>query len=125
MIVRPLLTALLLAIGSGPLLAGAPPYTVEAIEAGGVLYQRYCTECHGTDGRARLDVIADATDLTRPDAYRSGTSEEDLFRSINEGAGVAMPAFGWQLNGDRDVWLLVHYVRSLWPEDQRPAVVDK
>ena len=117
----PLLAALLLGSGSAAV-AQSPANTQASIDRGKELFMRYCTECHGSDGKAELDVIADATDLTEPDGYLNGSSSEEIFRSINEGAGVAMPAFNWQLGGDQDVWHLVHYVRSLWPEDRRPPV---
>ncbi len=117
----PLLAALLLGWGSAAV-AESPANTQASIDRGKELFMRYCTECHGSDGKAELDVIADATDLTEPDGYLNGSSSEEIFRSINEGAGVAMPAFNWQLGGDQDVWHLVHYVRSLWPEDRRPPV---
>jgi mono/diheme cytochrome c family protein len=117
----PLLAALLL--GSITTAVAEPSANTQAsIDSGKELFMRYCTECHGSDGKAELDVIADATDLTEPDGYLNGSSSEEIFRSINEGAGVAMPAFNWQLGGDQDVWHLVHYVRSLWPEDRRPPV---
>lgn len=123
---RPGATALLLWLLLGPagLIAAEPLANTQAsIDSGKALFMRSCTECHGADGKAQLDVVSDATDLTEPAAYLSGSSPEEIFRSINEGAGVAMPAFNWQLGGDQDIWNLVNYVRSLWPEDQRPPVV--
>ncbi len=119
-------TALLLWLLLGPASLGwAEPLanTQASIDRGKELFMRNCTECHGADGKAQLDVVADATDLTEPAAYLSGSSPEEIFRSINEGAGVAMPAFNWQLGGDPDIWNLVNYVRSLWPEGQRPPLV--
>ena len=88
-----------------------------------MLYLRLCTECHGADGRAQMDVIANATDLTEPALYLNGSGVEEIYRSIDEGAGVAMPAWGAQLKGGEEVWQLVNFVRSLWPQEQRPAVI--
>ena len=99
------------------------PNTAASIEAGRVLYLRHCTECHGADGRAQMDVIANATDLTEPALYLNGSGVEEIYRSIEEGAGVAMPAWGAQLKGGEEVWQLVNFVRSLWPQEQRPAVI--
>jgi mono/diheme cytochrome c family protein len=117
--------AVVLVTAAGPARAAGPaPNTAASIEAGRVLFARYCTECHGADGRARVDVIANATDLTEPELYLNGTGIEDVFRSIDEGAGVAMPAWGAQLGSSEEVWQLVNFVRSLWPQEQRPAVVE-
>ena len=73
---------------------------------------------HGEDGRAQVDVISDATDLTWPEDYYSGSTPGDIFKSIREGAGVAMPAFGDQIEDD-SIWHLVNFIRSLWTEEQR------
>jgi mono/diheme cytochrome c family protein len=69
-----------------------------------------------------MDVVADATDLTSPPAYKSGTSEGEIFRSIRDGAGETMPPFKTQITGETDLWHLVNYIRSLWPESMRPAL---
>ena len=109
-------------LAAAPGATGEPlPYSKTSAAQGGELYQRYCTECHGRDGRAQMDVISDATNLTAPDEYYSGASREDIYRSIREGAGVAMPAFGSQLRDETAVWHLVNYIRSLWTPAQREA----
>ncbi len=69
------------------------PFSKESIKRGKTLYARNCTECHGTDGKSQVDAIADATDLTNPKAWKSGTSEVEIFRSIRDGAGDSMPPF--------------------------------
>jgi mono/diheme cytochrome c family protein len=51
--------------------------------------------------------------------YRNGTTAEDMHRSIEQGAGVAMPAWGPQLQNGDDLWHLVNFVRSLWPADRQ------
>ena len=93
-----------------------PPEDAAAIERGAQLFQQYCTECHGRDGRAQLDVISDATDLTQPTYYYSGSSDQEVYNSIANGAGVAMPAWRAQLGSDAAVWDLVYYVKTLWEE---------
>lgn len=98
------------------------PYSTESVGRGGVLFQRFCTQCHGRDGKAQIDVIADATDLTQPSLWYSGTSEGEIFRSIRDGAGVAMPPFRDHLATEHDIWDVVNYVRSLWPESMRPKL---
>ncbi len=97
------------------------PYTRKSIGDGRTAFARNCTGCHGPDGKAQVDVIANATDLTTPSAYKSGTSEGEMFRSIHDGAGETMPPFKAQLS-EREMWDLVNYIRSLWPESARPKL---
>jgi len=77
---------------------------------------------HGEDGKAEGSLIASATDLTSPNLYKSGTSAGEIFRSIRDGAGDQMPAFKSQLGSEADVWNLVNFIRSLWPESVRPPL---
>lgn len=100
------------------------PNSKSSIAKGRTLYLQYCTECHGADGKAQVDVIADATDLTEPEAYYSGTSEGEIFHSIRDGAGVAMPPMSFQIKEEADIWHLVNFIRGLWPVDQRPVLVE-
>ena len=96
--------------------ANPVPADDESIARGAQLFQQYCTECHGRDGRAQMDVISDATDLTEPEAYYSGSSEQEIFNSIANGAGVAMPAWRSQLGSDESIWDVVNFIRSLQGE---------
>ena len=96
------------------------PYTKESVTRGKNLFARNCTACHGPDGKAQVDVVADATDLTSPSAFKSGTSEGEIFRSIRDGAGETMPPFATQITDEADLWRLVNFIRSLWPEGSRP-----
>jgi len=96
--------------------AEPPPPDAAAVARGGALFQRYCTECHGRDGRAQVDVISDATDLTQPAHYYNGSSDQDMYTSIANGAGVAMPAFSDKFADDRDIWDLVYYIKTLWQQ---------
>lgn len=100
------------------------PYSKKSLTQGRVAFGRACATCHGLDGKAHVDVIADATDLTSPKLYKSGTSDGEIFRSIRDGAGanLVMPSFRSQYSKDDDIWNLVNYIRSLGPEDQRPAL---
>jgi len=72
------------------------------------------------DGKSTLDVVADATDLTDPKAYKSGTTEGEIFRSIRDGQSASMPAFKTQLKSEEDLWHLVNFIENLWPESVRP-----
>ena len=39
-----------------------------------------------------------------------------VFRSIRDGAGLAMPPFKTEVVAQDDLWHLVNFVRSLWPK---------
>ncbi|MCZ6830648.1 MAG: c-type cytochrome [Gammaproteobacteria bacterium] len=96
--------------------AGAPvASSPESIARGKSLYLQHCTSCHGKDGRSLVDVISDATDLTDPEAYYSGSSDREIFTSIRDGAGVSMPPFSFQIKDEKDIWNLVNFIHSLWP----------
>jgi len=98
------------------------PFTKRSIMRGQTLFMGSCTACHGMDGKAQVDVVADATDLTSPKLWRNGTTEGEIFKSIREGAGTGMPPFKFQIHQDEDLWNLVNYIRSLWPESMRPQL---
>jgi mono/diheme cytochrome c family protein len=100
-------------------------YSKKSIDRGRVIFLQNCTSCHGENGKAEGSLIADATDLTTPSLYKSGASEGEIFRSIRDGAGDQMPAFKSQLGSETDIWNLVNFIRSLWPEAMRPALVEE
>lgn len=100
-------------------------YTKKSIGQGRNVYMRYCTACHGADGKATVDVVADATDLTSPKFWKHGTSEGEIFKSIRDGAGDTMPSFKSQVHQEEDMWHLVNFIRSLWPEAMRPALQEE
>ena len=66
--------------------------------------------------------MANATNLTNPAKYLHGTTEGEIFHSIRDGAGVDMPPFKPTLTKEEDLWSMVNFIRSLWPEDKRPEV---
>ena len=132
----PPLLALALLVGSShaaarqQVAADAPPLSVDAAKAlkspvpsssdsiarGKRLYQTHgCANCHGADGKALIEVVANATDLTDPSVWKNGSSEGLVFRSIRDGAGLAMPPFKTEVDSQDDLWHLVNFVRSLWP----------
>ena len=96
------------------------PYTLAAGKRGRTHYLRHCQICHGFDGRALENIDFEATDLTDPERWRFGTTDGDLFRSTKFGAGLDMPPFEEELD-DGEIWDLVHYLRSLGPEEYRAA----
>ena len=98
------------------------PFSKESIARGRAIFARNCTACHGADGKSEVDVVANATDLTEPKLWRSGTAEGEIFRSIRDGAGDSMPPFKSQVQKEEDLWHLVNFIRSLWPESMRPKL---
>ncbi len=97
-------------------------YSKKSISQGRNIFARNCTGCHGNDGKSQVDVVADATDLTDPKGWRNGNADGQIFRSIRDGAGASMPSFKSQISQEQDIWHLVNFIRSLWPESTRPPL---
>lgn len=97
------------------------PFNSETIAAGKTLYLlNNCAACHGSDGKALLDIVAEnATDLTDPKFWNNGTEPGEIFKSLHDGAGPKMPAFRGKIK-DEDLWRLVNFIQSLWPADRQP-----
>lgn len=98
------------------------PYSKKSITQGRSVFMRSCVGCHGADGKSQVDVVADATDLTAPKEWKSGISEGEIFRSIRDGQGASMPSFRTQIRKEEDLWHMVNFIRSLWPEAARPQL---
>jgi len=79
------------------------------------LYGKYCSSCHGKDGRAKTvkAKFNHARDLT-DSKWQDDVSDERIFNSIMNGRNVrgSMPAFSKKLN-EREAESLVTYVRGL------------
>jgi len=103
---------------------GPLPYTRKSIARGRQFYLVHCVDCHDQDGKGlnRRDFNATApADLTDPDAWQHGTSAEAIFKSIRDGTKQDMPPYRGKLQ-DEQVWHVVNFVRSLWPEAKRPKL---
>lgn len=118
----PILRSMLLAASmlSGSAYADVP-FSTESVAAGRALFMSNCTQCHGNDGKAQVDVISNATDLTEPELYRNGTTDADITRSIREGVGGVMPPWGAVFKSEADIDHLKNFIKNLWPADQRPT----
>src|SRR4051794_10414414 len=79
-------------------------YSKKSISQGRGVFARYCVSCHGPDGKATVDVVADATDLTAPKQWKFGTTDGEMYHSIAEGQGASMPAFKPQFTQQADLW---------------------
>jgi mono/diheme cytochrome c family protein len=110
------------AAADGPL-----PNTRKSIAQGKQYYLTSCVECHDQDGKGlnRRDFSGTApADLTDPDAWQHGTSPAQISSSIRDGTKQDMPPFKGKLS-DQQIWHIVNYVRSLWPEAKRPAIEEE
>jgi mono/diheme cytochrome c family protein len=95
------------------------PPAATSIAAGGRLFQRYCTPCHGKDGKGNGPLAP--KDLHPPDLtdaeWTHGGTDGEIFSNIRNGIG---PKFDMQAMKSRmtdtEIWHVVNYVRSLRPQ---------
>lgn len=96
------------------------PPTAAAVSAGAATFKKYCSFCHGAG--AKGDGALTPKGMTRPadltdEQWDRGSSDGEIFAVIMEGAGPKFEMKG--LKGkitDREVWQVVHYLRSLGPK---------
>jgi len=90
------------------------------ISKGKVLYETYCTSCHGMsgkgDGPAAVSLRPKPRNLT-DSAYMSSLNDQYMYDVINKGGGAVgkspfMPGWGTTLN-DQDIANIISYIRSL------------
>jgi mono/diheme cytochrome c family protein len=121
-----------LAGSAGPLAAQPAPDlgTDEQIQAGKVVYDKYCAQCHGEDGAGQ--GIAAPRLHPEPRDFTSGKykirstptgylpTDEDIRRSIRQGLPyTGMPAFR-QLS-EQQVTNVIYFLKSLAPDFEDPA----
>ena len=51
-------------------------------------------------------------------------SWKGIFASIREGTKEEMPPFKDKIK-DEEIWEMVNFIRSIWPEKMRPQLVDE
>ena len=103
---------------------GPLPFTTKSIARGRQFYLVHCVECHDQDGKGlgRRDFNGTPpADLTDPEAWLYGTSAQAIFSSVREGSKNDMPSFKDKLQ-DEQIWHVVNFLRSLWPESRRPKL---
>ena len=81
------------------------------------LFLRYCSGCHGEDGRGEAKTFRPNVGNLAVKALMNQVPDEYLFTVIKRGGAAvgknaAMPAWQNQL-GDQDVWDIVAFVRTL------------
>ncbi len=95
-----------------------PPDTA-SVSRGRVLYGRWCSTCHGDDGRARIELPdlkgypVITRDLTAPWTFAGGSEPQHLWLRLSTGlAPGPMPSFA-ATTTPQERWDLVNYVLSL------------
>lgn len=106
---------LLVCRGSREAIPPAPGTLSSSIEEGDKLYGTDCAACHGLDGHKPTDagrwMYPRAADLTSREVQQY--SDLELFWIVRNGIRLSgMPAFG-NVETDKHIWNLVHYVRTL------------
>ena len=81
------------------------------------LYGRYCTGCHGVDGRGEAKTFRPNVGNLAVQSYLDQVSDEYLFAAIKQGGAAigknaAMPAWDKQLD-DGQIRDVVAFVRTL------------
>ncbi len=79
--------------------------------------RRYCTGCHGADGRGEAKTFRPNVGNLAVQGYLDQLSDEYLFAAIKQGGvavgkNAAMPAWDKQLD-DGQIWDVVAFVRTL------------
>ena len=59
-----------------------------------------------------------ATELQNPYIFSFGTTEQEIFNSIADGNGANMPAFRDTVYSEEEIWDLVNFIRSFWPDEE-------
>ena len=98
------------------------PETPASIAAGRRVYVTHCTQCHDVKGKPVVPAEPGATkpaDLTRPKDWVHGMSAAAMFETLREGT-EEMAGFKEKLR-DEEIWRVILFVRSLWPEEMRRA----
>lgn len=100
----------------------APPRTATGpatkdVSRGKELYLRYCSGCHGEDGRGEAKTFRPSVGNLSVKDLMDQVPDEYLFTVIQRGGAAvgknaAMPAWNRQLL-DQDIWDIVAFVRTL------------
>ena len=114
---------------------------VQDIAAGKVLYGEYCAVCHGVNLEGQPDWRSPGPDGRLPapphdkDGHTWHHSDRILFDYTKRGGKVAladqgieldsgMPGFG-EILEDAEIWNILAYIKSTWPERERLAQVER
>jgi len=88
------------------------PTDSTSINAGRQLFLAKCAACHSPNGKAEVEAMANAADLTRPQFFTRGNGDTQIFNSIANGIGNGMPPFKGELTNS-DILGVIAFVRSI------------
>lgn len=92
--------------------------TTESLRRGRWAFSKYCSACHGPDGKSQTPVAQKLTENGAPlwDITLTAAARSDgyLYGLIRNG-GMNMPAYGAQTTS-LERWDIVNYLRSLQPK---------
>ena len=123
------IVASLLLLSAGTIYAQSDMGTQDQIDRGKVVYDKYCSQCHGYEG----DGQGYATPRLKPEPrdFTSGKykfrttpngklpTDADVIRVIKEGLPyTSMP--GWPQISDPDIQNIVYYLKTMAPDWQNP-----
>lgn len=88
------------------------PSNAQSVAAGRQIFMVNCSACHGPDGRARVQAMASATDLTHPEWFKKGSSDAAIFDGIQNGVGNGMPPHK-EILSTAETWKVITFIRSI------------
>lgn len=91
----------------------------DAVAQGAELFAAVCSGCHGPAGDGSIGQ-APALDALDHAWHHPDAQLREWISKGKPGLGTTMPAYGDALRDD-GVEAVLHYVRSLWTEEQRRA----
>jgi len=113
--------AVLVAAGGADWMAQVPgrdrqktnPYhdQLQAIQAGRLLFEEHCAECHGNDAQGKRKRPS----LRTPRIQSEATEGEVHWLLVNGNIRRGMPS--WSKLPDQQLWQIVSYLKSLKTED--------
>ena len=89
----------------------------ESIEAGKMLYRRFCAACHGPLGKGDGGLALSGgtpSDLT-DETWDYGSTDGEIFVAIRDGVSADMLAYKDRLD-EKQIWQVVNYLRSIGPK---------
>jgi mono/diheme cytochrome c family protein len=87
--------------------------TPDSISAGRRAYQRLCVRCHGPEGKGDGGSTGGAQPSDFTDAqWDFGSTDGEIFSAIHDGTSAEMEGYAERI-GEKDIWNVVNYLRSL------------